>query len=200
MIMRPNGVHSRALVLALAAAAVDTPLAAQPAHGTADSSHRFALFGGRSDSDILPERGIELGASADFRWTPIPVPLRVALSFSQRDEPYTFQPYRVGQASVDLVMRPIPKTFGIQPYFLGGLGIATRAPYSGYYAYVLYDPLGLNPPPSYTYTRERDTWAFASGGVGLDVGRVFLQVKYEEPVASQGTALFPISVGFRFWD
>jgi hypothetical protein len=193
-----------ALVAGIFAGAVGlaAPAASQTATAPRDSTHHFSLFGGVAATEWSgPENGFALGASGDFRWAPVPVPLRFSLSFSQREEPYMFGPQRGGQASLDLVMRPIQKKFGIQPYFLGGLGVATRAPYSGIgTTYVVYDPTGPTPPATFLYTRRRETWAFAAAGVGLDVGRLFLQLKYEQPVASQGPAMIPLSVGFRFWD
>jgi hypothetical protein len=182
--------------------AASAPAQASPAK--ADSAPHFSLFGGTSgvwNGVTGPESGREFGGSGDLRWSPIPVPLRLSVSFSQRDLDYMYRPQRGGKASLDLVMRPIAKRFGIQPYFLGGLGVATRAGYTaiaqGYY----YGPDGIQPGVPYTYTRPRETWAFAGTGMGLDVGRVFFQFKVEAPVAStQGSTLIPLSVGFRFWD
>src|SRR4051812_37067176 len=107
-------------------------LSAQGSPAKADSGPHFSLFGGTAASESSgPENGVELGASGDFRWAPIPVPLRLSLSFSQRHDDRFFSMLRGGKASLDLVMRPIPKKLGIQPYFLGGIGLATRAPSSG---------------------------------------------------------------------
>lgn len=202
MITRPNRATSLATILF--AAVVGSPLGAQEtAPARTDSTHRFALFGGRSgvwSGGSGPESSGELGASGDLRWSPIPVPLRLSLSFSQgHTSYYMYQPQRGAKASLDLVMRPVPKTFGIQPYFLGGFGVATRAPYSGIGG-GCYAALDLPCAPSYLYTRPRQTWAFASAGVGVDVGRLFMQMKFEQPVASQGPTLIPLSVGFRFWE
>jgi hypothetical protein len=182
----------------LATALASSPLGAQ----AIDSTHRWSIFGGSAkvlDGTDGSENGVELGASGDFRWSPIPVPLRLSLSFSQHQDDFLIRPQRGGQASLDLVMRPIPKTLRIQPYFLGGIGVATRAPYSGVAGGYSYDPT-LPPVPYYVYSRPRETWAFASAGVGLDVGRLFMQLKVEQPVAAQGPTLMPFSVGFRFWE
>ena len=46
----------------------------------------------------------------------------------------------------------------------------------------------------------RQTWALASAGVGLDVGRVFIQARLLNPIASYGPGVVPINVGIRFWD
>jgi hypothetical protein len=184
-------------------AGFDNPLGAQTAPPRTDSAPRFSLFGGTSEvlfGTTGPESGREYGGAADFRWSPIPVPLRFSLSFSQRDLEYMYRPQRGGKASLDLVMRPIPKKFGIRPYFLGGLGVATRAGYSAIGGGCFVAPeAGCIPP--YTYTAPRETWAFAGAGMGLDVGRAFIQLRVEAPVAStMGSTLIPLNVGFRFWD
>ena len=166
-----------------------------------DSSPHFALFGGRAATEYSgPESGLELGASGDFRWKPIPVPLRLSLSFSQLEYSPTYSTMRGATASLELVMRPLPRKFGLQPYFLGGLGVATRAGYSGWSDGYYYGPTGLTlGQPSY-YRRPRESWAFASAGLGLDIGRAFIQMKVSNPIASQGPMLVPVNVGFRFWD
>ena len=46
----------------------------------------------------------------------------------------------------------------------------------------------------------RRTWAFASTGVGVEVGRAFIPVNLDQPIASQGPVLVPINVEFRFWE
>lgn len=197
--------HTRSSASALVAAvvvgtfALSTRSAAQEASTRADSAPRFALFGGWAPSDRSGNaRGVALGASGDFRWARVPVPLRLSLSFDERQPDYSTV-RRGAQASLDLVMRPIPRWLGIQPYFLGGVGLATQAAYSGAVYRYLIPPDGTANPP-YLYSRPRQTWAFASAGAGLDVGRLFLQIKLEHPVASQGPALAPLTVGFRFWD
>ncbi|HET7188070.1 MAG TPA: hypothetical protein VFI52_07940 [Gemmatimonadaceae bacterium] len=167
----------------------------------ADSAPHFALFGGWAPIDGMDvmKRGFAMGASGDFRLSPIPVPLRFSLSFDERGGEYVSK-QRGGQASLDLVMRPIPKRFGVRPYFLGGLGVATQMGYMGWGRYTVYTPDGALTPTFYNYFQPRQTWAFASVGMGLDVGRAFIQMKLDQPIASQGPVLVPISVGFRFWD
>lgn len=167
----------------------------------ADSAPHFALFGGWApfQGGMGDERGFAMGGSGDFRLSPIPVPLRLSLSFDERASRYSTT-QRGGQASLDLVMRPIPKLFGVRPYFLGGLGVATQMGYMGWGRYTVYTPDGLLTSTSFNYFRPRQTWAFASAGMGLDVGRAFIQVKLAQPIASEGPVLVPISVGFRFWD
>ena len=167
-----------------------------------DSAPHFALFGGRpAISGNSREGGFAFGASGDFRWKPIPVPLRLSLSFDERHDDFAGVTRRGGQASLDLVFRPIAKTFGIQPYFLGGAGLATRAPFNIYGdSYTLYQPDGTPVFYMSVYPQRRQTWAFASAGMGLDIGRAFIEFKLENPIASQGELVTPLTVGFRFWD
>jgi hypothetical protein len=167
---------------------------------SADSTPHFALFGGWApiDGEDVVKRGFAMGASGDFRLSPLPVPLRFSLSFDERGGEYVSK-QRGGQASLDLVMRPIPKLLGVRPYFLGGLGVATQMGYTGWGRYYYNTPTGIA-ASSYNHFQPRQSWAFASAGVGLDVGRAFIQMKLDQPIASQGPTLVPITVGFRFWD
>jgi hypothetical protein len=195
MIKRPNGT-ALLVVLSIAATAAAARLGAQ----TVDSTHRWSLFGGRAATESRgPENGYELGASGDFRWGPVPAPLRFSLSFSQASRPTPYASDKGGKASLDLVMRPFPRKFGLQPYFLAGLGMATRSGVDfwndGYYFIPGVTPAG----PSH-YVQPRQTWAFASAGMGLDIGRAFIQLKLENPVASHGPVVVPLNIGFRFWD
>jgi hypothetical protein len=178
-----------------------SPLGAQASAEKTDSAHHFALFGGRAAAENRgPESGFELGVSADLRWRPVPVPLRLSLSFSQRTDGTFAASRKGGMASLEAVLRPFPKKFGIQPYFLGGLGVGTRVGYSfwadGTYLGAPYVPQA----PLIFVTRPRETWAFASAGAGLDIGRAFIQVRMLNPIASQGPIVVPLNVGFRFWD
>ena len=184
-----------------ASAGVAAPTLAQTSVARADSSHRFALFGGTAATERFgPESGLEMGVSADLRWHPVPVPLRLSLSFSQRNGGYGHSTMRGGLASLEAVMRPIPKRFGIQPYFLAGLGVGTHAAHTRFTGALYYPPLVTEAPASLFVRMPRETWAFASAGAGLDVGRAFIQVRLLNPVASDGAMIAPINVGFRFWD
>jgi hypothetical protein len=176
------------------------PLGAQASAEKTDSAHHFALFGGRAATENRgPENGFELGVSGDLRWRPVPVPLRLSLSFSQRTDGTFAASRKGGMASLEAVLRPFPKKFGIQPYFLGGLGVGTRVGYSFLAGGSYYAP-DIPPEPYTLVTRPRETWAFASAGLGLDIGRAFIQVRMLNPVASQGPIVVPLNVGFRFWD
>ena len=67
------------LVMSVHAAAQETPVSTDPAP-------HFALFGGWAplDGQDVMKRGFAMGASGDFRLSPIPVPLRFSLSFDER--------------------------------------------------------------------------------------------------------------------
>ena len=177
-----------------------TPATSQAPTPSPDSAHRFSLFGGTAATESAgPEGGYELGVSGDFRWRPVPVPLRFSLSFSQSNDSYPYASHKGAKASVDVVMRPFERHFGIRPYFLAGLGVATRDAAEFWNDGYFYVP-GVTPVgPSY-FSRPRQTWAFASAGVGLDIGRAFIQLKLENPVASHGPIVVPLNIGFRFWD
>lgn len=193
--------HTRTRTSALAAAlfvgllgtsirtAAQQPAARSDASG--ESTPHFALFGGWAplDGQFVVRRGLAMGGSADFRWSPLPVPLRLSLSFDERGGEYISK-QRGGQAALDLVMRPVPKLFGMQPYFLGGLGVATRTSY--------YEVRPNSPATANFIVHPRQTWAFASLGAGLDIGRMFIQTKWDQSIASEGPVLFPISLGVRF--
>lgn len=186
----------------VAATAVVSAEAGAQATTQPDSAPHFALFGGPpAISGSARNSGFAIGASGDFRWSPIPVPLRFSVSFDERHDDYAGATRRGGQASLDLVLRPIPKKFGIQPYFLGGAGLATQSPFTIFGdSFVRYQPDGTPVFYAATYPQRRQTWAFASAGMGLDIGKAFIQVKIENPIASQGPLVTPLSVGFRFWD
>jgi hypothetical protein len=199
--MRTRG-RTSALVAGIVAGtlAVATDVGAQEAPAKPDSAPHFALFGGMAGFGVNgPEGGYEFGASGDFRWRPVPVPLRFSLSFSQARGNSPYAPDKGGKASLDLVMRPFRRAFGIRPYFLGGLGLATHDDADfvndGYY----FVP-GVTPSGPSHFVQRRQTWAFASAGMGLDIGRAFIQLRVENPVASRGLVLTPVSIGFRFWD
>ena len=168
-----------------------------------DSTPTFSIFGGR----VLNGNGsaggttltnLEFGGSGDFRVSALPVPLRATLAFRQEDHPWTVGAMKYGTLSLDAVGKPLPRIFGAQPYLLGGLGVATRAEFVSTYYNI--SPDGQLSSPNFR-TIPRHTWAFAEGGIGLELGRhLFVQTKLMIPVASQGQVFMPLSIGFRFWD
>ncbi|MEP6732719.1 MAG: hypothetical protein ABJE10_18895 [bacterium] len=166
-----------------------------------DSSHKFSIFGGslvnanNSNKSLL---NTEVGGSLDFHVPNVPLTLRSTLAFRQEQNDFTVSSPKYGTLSLDVIGKPIPKIFGIQPYLLGGLGVGTRSEYL--IAVPVYDLTGMR--NDYRFLAfPRHTWAFAEGGVGLELGHhLFMQTKIMTPIASQGPVLMPFSVGFRFWD
>jgi len=168
-----------------------------------DSTPTFSLFGGRVLGDApLGTNGllsnVEFGGSADFRVRALPVPLRATLAFREESRSWEISPMKYGTLSLEAVGKPLPRIFRVQPYLLGGLGLATRAEF----VRATYQ-VGADGQYTYTGVRTipRSWWAFADVGVGLELGRhLFVQSKIMVPVASQGPTFVPLSVGFRFWD
>ena len=169
----------------------------------ADSTRRFSLFGGTVLGNTAGPNAVlkvEGGISADFRVRAFPLPLRTTLAFSH-DDPTTFtSARRFGTLSIDAIAHPVSGLFGIHPYLLGGLGVATSAEYSSYNIYYaqIVDPTFPAPSTPSVVRHSRENWAFAEGGLGLDIGRFFVQAKLQTPVASIGPTRTPISLGFRF--
>ncbi|MCY7379838.1 MAG: hypothetical protein LH467_10955 [Gemmatimonadaceae bacterium] len=176
------------------------PLAAAPLGAqAADTTRRWSLFGGgvatQGYGSSNPLDNAELGLGVDLR-TAFPLPLRASLAFGHLQRQVSAPDLKYGTLSVDAIARPVPRIFGIQPYFIGGLGLATRAAYSGLGRRPsATDPFSLE---SYIFRESRTTWTFVEGGMGLDIGRAFVQFKTQVPVASTGDRRTPISVGFRF--
>jgi hypothetical protein len=192
---------STTIVAVALCAAVNAELSAQSQ--PKDSSATFSLFGGRvlNGTGSMPGMSLtdlEFGGSGDFRVSAVPVPLRLGVAFRQEDRPWALGPIKFGTLSLDLVGKPLPRFFGVQPYLLGGLGVGTRAEYLSLTSY-----LATDAPVEATSVRTigRHTWTFAEGGVGVEFGRhLFVQTKLMVPVASPGPVFLPLSVGFRFWD
>lgn len=188
----PNLDVALAVSSLLIASCVPTSARAQ----VADTAHRFSLFGGTTSTgawDFRNLKNVEIGGSADFQLGSFPLPLRASVSFGQKDE--GFSTLKFGTLALDAVARPLPRLFGTQLYFLGGLGLATRAEYLGTHAYLDAAGTGLIYSP---FEAPRHNWGFLEGGVGLEVGRAFVQMKLQAPVASNGYTRVPLSVGFHF--
>jgi len=179
------------------------PVAAQSTDSTTSTASglRWSLFGGSAPIEeggglMHVAHNVELGGSADFRLRQFPLPLRASLSFSQLQQDWSGAQLRFGSLSLDAVGRPVPKVLGARLYFLGGLGVGTRAAYT---------TLGMRLMPGtpetfeyFGYRRARENWTFVEGGAGLELGHAFIQWKLQMPVASEGYVRAPISVGFRF--
>jgi hypothetical protein len=167
----------------------------QPARN--DSGPHFALFTGTMGQSVGLSAA-SLGVSGDFHLGQIPVPLRFSASFGNQLGNAWRGSSRDANASLELVMRPISKRLGIQPYFLGGVGVATRSEY-GTYTAGFYDGNGNYMGSTYAL-QPRQNWAFASFGAGLDIGRAFIQIRSAVPIAQFAPTIAPVSFGFRFWD
>jgi hypothetical protein len=164
-----------------------------------DSTHRWSLYGGTVPTESWSKAepsNLEVGLGVDFRLRQFSLPLRANLAFGQMST-YTEDKLKFGTLSLDAVARPLPKLFGTRLFLLGGLGVGTRAAYSGVHGGSFFAP-DAAPMPFQYFSRPRQTWMFAEGGLGLDVGKMFLQLKAQQPVASDGYLRFPLSVGFHF--
>ena len=194
MRVRANGTALFGLILLCATAA-----AARVGAQTADSSRRWSIFGGTVPTESWSKAepsNLELGLGLDFRLRQFSLPLRANVAFGQMST-YAEDKLKFGTMSLDAVVRPLPSMFGLRPYLLGGLGAGTRAGYSGVSGGSYFAADGP-PTPYLHYSRSRQTWLFAEGGFGLDVGKAFIQLKAQQPVASDGYLRFPLSVGFHF--
>jgi|GEM_PF-5350639 len=167
---------------------------------TADSTPRFSIFGG----PLLAGGGgwrtlgnMEYGGSVDFRTSSFPLPLRASIAFRDDDGAGRLTPARFATVSLSAVGRPIPRIFAIQPYLLGGLGLATRSDFTAWNYVVTPDGQGV--VQSGLRSVSRTSWAFAQAGLGVEVGRhFFVERKFLKPVGSTGPVLEPVSLGFRF--
>ena len=194
---RTNGTTMLTLLALLASLSAVAPRTAHAQR--ADSTRRWALFGGGAAVDESPQgtlyRNKELGASGDFRLGAFPLPLRASLAFSQSED-WQGTALKFGTVSLDAVGHPLPKFLGMRPYFLGGLGVGTRGAYTSLDTRMT-GPT-LDTPQYFVYPHERRSWSFVEGGTGLELGRAFVQWKLQVPVAGDGYVRGPISVGFRF--
>lgn len=168
---------------------------------TPDSVRRWSLFAG-SDQHAYTHDGLlsnyEFGGSGDFRMGVFPLPLRATLAFSKLGLGLAGSDQRYGSFSLDAIAHPIPRIFGIRPYLLGGLGVATRAPYTGIVQGYAFPDAPQVPNAGSPFRVGRQNWAFAEVGAGLEMGRLFVQWKATTPVASEGYNRMPISIGLRF--
>ena len=96
-----------------------------------DSTH-WSIFAGRTTSSAagadrsfnFPSENFGVGGSVEFKPSLFSVPLRATLSYDKfRGGPTTT--LKATSLMVDAVFRPLPAVWGIRPYLLGGLGIAT---------------------------------------------------------------------------
>jgi hypothetical protein len=164
---------------------------------SADSMH-WSLFAGRTtssavgadDSFNFPSENFGVGGSVEVKPSFFLVPLRATLSYDK---------FRGGQTTtlkatslmVDAVFRPLPAVWGVRPYLLGGLGIATVSPSR---AQVVEGGVLRVIPIARTTALEMNT------GLGLEYRRFFLEYRHS-PYGLLGDHMpsrTPIRLGFRF--
>jgi hypothetical protein len=118
------------------------------------------------------------------------VPLRATLSYDKfRGGPTTT--LKATSLMVDAVFRPLPAVWGIRPYLLAGLGIATVSP-SGEQVEEAGVPRVI--PIARTTALEMNA------GIGLAYRRFFLEYQHS-PFGVAGDRMpsrVPIRLGFRF--
>jgi hypothetical protein len=196
MRLRPNTAFraSTALLLLYGLLVLCAPRAGAQ---SADSTH-WSIFAGRTTSSAsgadrafnFPSENFGIGGSVEFKPSLFPVPLRATLSYDKfRGGPTTT--LKATSLMVDAVFRPLPAMWGIRPYLLGGLGIATVAP-SGKQVQEGGVPRVL--PLPRTTALEMDM------GIGIGYRRFFVEYRHS-PYAVLGDRMpswTPISLGFRF--
>src|SRR4051812_9638996 len=155
----------------------------------ADSTRKFSLFGAATmtdyNSQASPFSEPGGGGSIDFRTKSFPLTLRTTLAFSQASANFARSAEQYGTFSLDAVTRPGRGFFGIRPYLLGGMGVATRADYV-YYASrgsAVIDPTVPFLDQVYSIRQPRANWAYMEGGAGLEFGKFFLEGKIQHAAA-----------------
>jgi hypothetical protein len=192
MIRRPNAVTLAAL--ASLAALTAAPLGAQ----SVDSTRRWSLFAGTVAAQGFGAAGtggnrlasnFELGGSGDFRVRAFPLPLRATATVSHIDDRAVGADLRFATFSLDAVGRPVPKVLGAQLYLLAGLGIGVQAAHLE----------GASPSATTPLVaRRRHSWGFGEVGTGVDLGHLFLEIRFQAALTSNEPRRTPIRVGFRF--
>jgi hypothetical protein len=177
-----------ALVTALAGTSVTHAQAA-------DSTHRFALFanlatGPGTTGGVQNNGGI--GASLDVVARG-PFVVRGLLSYNRVGLYDGGAPNQIGSLSLDGVVHLAPSTWRIRPYAMLGVGFSAAARRSYFY-----DIPGVGLTSS---TTARRWWYGPEGGLGLRLGRAFVEYRIP-PISFSHSAssidYAPVSVGFRF--
>jgi hypothetical protein len=166
---------------------------AQSTHGT-----HWSIFAGRTISSAagadrsftFPVENFGVGGGLELQPARSLVSLRATLAYDKfRGGPTTT--LKATSLTADAVFRPLPAIWGLRPYLLGGLGMATVSP-SGAQAQEG-DMLRVI-PISRTTALEMDT------GIGLEYRRFFLEYRHS-PFVVLGDRMpsrTPIRLGFRF--
>ena len=162
-----------------------------------DSTH-WSIFAGRTISAAagadrsfaFPVENFGVGGSVEFKALLVPVPLRATLSYDKFRGGPSFT-LKATSLMVDAVFRPLPAVWGIRPYLVGGLGIATVSPSGNQ---VVEGGVPRVIPIARTTALELDT------GVGLEYRRFLLEY-HHSPFGVLGDRMpsrTAIRLGFRF--
>ena len=162
-----------------------------------DGTH-WSIFAGRTTSSAegadhsfaFPVENFGVGGSVELESSLFPVPLRATASYDKfRGGPSTT--LKATSLTVDAVFRPVPAVWGLRPYLLGGLGVATVSP-SG--AQVVEGGVPRVIPIARTTALEMDA------GIGLEYRRFFLEYRHSPygVLGDRMPARTPIRLGFRF--
>jgi hypothetical protein len=193
---RPSIAFHASAVLLLAHALLVLCASRASAQST-DSTH-WSIFAGRTISSAegadrsfdFPSENFGVGGSAELKSSLFPVPLRATLSYDKfRGGPSTT--LKATSLMVDAVFRPVPAVWGIRPFLLGGLGVATISP-SG--TQVQEGGVVRVIPVARTTALEMDM------GAGLEYWHLFLEYRHS-PYGVLGDRMpsrTPIRLGFRF--
>ena len=173
-------------------------LSAPRAGAQSTESLHWSIFAGRTISSAagadrsfdFPVENFGVGGSAELKPTRFPVPLRATLSYDKfRGGPSTT--LKATSLTLDAVFRPLPAVWGIRPYLLGGLGVATVSPSGNQ---VVEGGVPRVIPIARTTALEMDT------GIGLEYRRFLLEY-HHSPFGVLGDRMpsrSTIRLGFRF--
>ena len=168
---------------------------------SADSTH-WSIFAGRTISSAegadrsfaFPVDNFGVGAGVELRSSRLPVPLRATLSYDKfRGGPTTT--LKATSLTVDALFRPLPSVWGIRPYLLAGLGVATVSPSGRQVVEAGAEATVLRVIPI-----ARTSALEMNAGLGLEYRRLFLEFQHS-PYGVLGDRMpsrTPIRLGFRF--
>jgi len=157
-----------------------------------DTAHRFSVFVGptlaasSSRLDFSLANNVGLGISRDFRGQDALFRPRVTASYDQWRST-TQQTIRVGSVVAEALLVPGELVTNVRPYLFGGLGLFSRLPMSG--TVVVGGSLQSFDLKPYTYAG----W---SSGVGVEVGRAFVQYRFMTAVQN-GPSFAGLNLGYR---
>ena len=162
-----------------------------------DSTH-WSLFAGSTTSPAegadrsfgFPAENFGVGGSVEFTSSLFPARLRATLSYDKFRGGATTT-LKATSLMVGAVFRPLPSAWGIRPYLLAGLGIATVSP-SGMQV--------LDGGVPRVISIARTTALEMHPGVGLEYRRLFMEYTHSPYglIGDRMPSRTPIRVGFRF--